>query len=353
MQKLLRMFWAVIFLASLLWAAGGALLSAGALDDGAASDSLREGVVAFADGINVTVPPDLPMPALFLVTGLPLALLSLYLAMRNHRALIAPAQAEKVKSANSRGTLLITALSLIFALLLWNGGRVDEMLAAQGAAPDGLNLTVITYPVRLFVTFVHEAGHALAALLSGGQVLGFNVSPDGSGLAVTSGGSKSLILPAGYLGAALFGALLFLVSSRAPRASRMIAVALGVGFIVLSLLYARPDAAGNITALVVGVGYGVAMALLGWFAPQAINVFLLNTLAILTGLNAVFDLVHLVFNSGIGNENVVNDAAAFSRDIAPLLPPSIVALLWAAIAVGMMGGAMYFGLIKPARSQLT
>ena len=353
LQKLLRLFWSLLFLVGLGWAAGGALLSAGALDDGAASQSVREGFVAFADGLNVSVSPELPMTLVFLATGLPLALISLYFAMRNHRAMLAPAQAEKVKRASSRGTLFITALSLIFALLLWNGGRVDSLLAAQGAAPEGFNFTVITYPVRLFVTFVHEAGHALAALLSGGQVLGFEVSPDGSGMATTAGGSKSLILPAGYLGAALFGALLFLVSSRAPTAARGLSVALGVSFIVLSVLFARPDAAGNITALVVGVGYGLAMALLGWFAPQAINVFLLNTLAILTGLNAVFDLVHLVFNAGIGNATVTNDAAAFSREIAPLLPPSIVALLWAAIAVGMMGAAMYFGLIKPARSQLT
>ncbi len=353
MQKFLRIFWALIFLASLGWAVGGALFSAGALDDGAASESLREGFVALVDGLNVAVPSDLPMTAVFLVTGLPLALASLYLAMRNHRAMIAPVEAEKVKSSSNRGTLFITALSLIFALLLWNAGRVDNLLAQQGAAPEGINLTAITYPVRLFVTFVHEAGHALAALLSGGQVLGFEVSPDGSGMATTAGGSKSLILPAGYLGAALFGALLFLLCSRAPSITRGLSLLLGISLIVLSVLYARPDAAGNITALVIGVGYGLAMALLGWLAPQAINVFLLNTLAILTGLNAVFDLVHLVFNAGISNENALNDAAAFSREIAPLLPASIVALLWAAIAVGMMGAAMYFGLIKPARSQLT
>ncbi len=350
MQKFFRLFWALILLLSLGWAVGGALVTSGTLDDGGASDQLREDIVIFADGLNM--PQELHPALLFVITGLPLALLSLFFAWRNHHALAMRAEAQKQQQHDRRGTLFITALSLIFALLLWNARSVDALLAQGALVPDSFSLTAITYPVRLFVTFVHEAGHALAALLTGGQVQSFTVSPDGSGYAVTAGGNMSLILPAGYLGAALFGALLFLLSSRAPSITRALSLLLGIGFIALTVLFARPDASGNMTALIVGVGYGVALALLGWLAPQGINVFLLNTLAILTGLNAVFDLVHLVGNADIGNAGVVNDAAAFSQNVAPLLPPSVIALLWAAIAIGMMGAAMYFGLLKPARSEL-
>ncbi len=350
-QKFFRLFWILILLLSLGWVVGGALVTSGTLDDGGASDQLREDIIIFADGLNV--PPELHPALLFVITGLPLALLSLFFAWRNYRALGTRSEAQKQQQNDRRGTLFITALSLVFALLLWNARGVDELLLAQGApVPDSFSLTAITYPVRLFVTFVHEAGHALAALLTGGQVQSFTVSPDGSGYAVTAGGNISLILPAGYLGAALFGALLFLLSSRAPSMTRALSLLLGIGFIALTVLFARPDASGNMTALIVGVGYGVALALLGWLAPQGVNVFLLNTLAILTGLNAVFDLVHLVGNADIGNAGVVNDAAAFSQEVAPLLPPSVVALLWAAIAIGMMGAAMYFGLLKPARNEL-
>lgn len=350
MQKFFRLFWILILLLSLGWAVGGALVTSGALDDGGASDQLREDIVIFADGLNM--PPELEPALLFVITGLPLALLSLFFAWFNHRALTMRAEAQKQQQHDRRGTLFITALSLIFALLLWNARSVDALLAQGALVADSFSLTAITYPVRLFVTFVHEAGHALAALLTGGQVQSFTVSPDGSGYAVTAGGNISLILPAGYLGAALFGALLFLLSSRAPSITRALSLLLGIGFIALTVLFARPDASGNMTALIVGVGYGVALALLGWLAPQGINVFLLNTLAILTGLNAVFDLAHLVTNADIGNAGIVNDAAAFSQEVAPLLPPSVVALLWAAIAIGMMGAAMYFGLLKPARSEL-
>ena len=335
MQKTLRLIWSLIFLLSLVWAVGGALVASGALDDNGTASDMRGDIIVFMDGLNV--PPELPLPIVFALTGAPIALLSLYLAMRNQRGLGNPV-AEKAKPGGAnRGALAITALSLAFALLLWNAGRVDAMLAQQNAPTGDLSLTAVTYPVRLFVTFVHEAGHSLAALLTGGQVKQFTVSPDGSGYAVTSGGNIALVLPAGYLGAALFGSLLFLLSSRAPALTRGLSLALGIGMIALTLLFARPDASGNITAQVVGVGYGVALALLGWFAPQGINVFLLNTLAILTGLNAVFDLARLVPNADLGNGAIVNDAARFAQEITPGLHPSIIAILWAAIAVGHDG----------------
>ncbi|HEX8499932.1 MAG TPA: M50 family metallopeptidase, partial [Pyrinomonadaceae bacterium] len=69
----------------------------------------------------------------------------------------------------------------------------------------------LTYPFRIFVTFIHEGGHALAALLTGNSVRSLSVSADGSGLVYSAGGgtfSRLLVSSAGYLGAMSFGALL-------------------------------------------------------------------------------------------------------------------------------------------------
>ncbi|MYH66280.1 MAG: hypothetical protein F4136_11670 [Chloroflexi bacterium] len=351
MQKFFRLFWVLILLLSLGWAIGGSLVASGNVnvDDGGVSEQLIEDIVIFADGLDM--PPEIQPWMLFLITGVPLALLALFFAWRNHQALAMHAKAKGHERRDRQVTLAITLLSLVCAGLLWHASGIEAQYA-EAPLEDGSNgLTVITYPVRLFVTFVHEAGHALAALLTGGEVRSFTVSPNGSGLAVTAGGSESLILPAGYLGAALFGSLLFLLSSRAPSLTRALSLLLGIGIIALTVLFARPDASGNLTALLVGLGYGGGLVLLGWLAPQGIAVFLLNTLAILVGLNAVFDLTYLVANPGIGSANVLNDATAFSQRVAPLLPPSVVALLWAGIAVMMMGAAMYFGLLKPMRSE--
>jgi hypothetical protein len=47
---------------------------------------------------------------------------------------------------------------------------------------------VITYPIRLFVTYLHEIGHALAALATFGGVNRVALDWGGSGVTFTQGG---------------------------------------------------------------------------------------------------------------------------------------------------------------------
>jgi hypothetical protein len=64
----------------------------------------------------------------------------------------------------------------------------------------------LTYPFRLFVTFIHEGGHAIAALLTGGHVQSLQVAPNGSGLVYAAVGGRlaqMFLASAGYLGARL------------------------------------------------------------------------------------------------------------------------------------------------------
>jgi len=76
----------------------------------------------------------------------------------------------------------------------------------------------IIYPFRLLVTFVHETGHGLTAVITGGNFLRFVVYENGGGVATTSGGSPFFVLSMGYLGAALFGAVLFYLANRTANA---------------------------------------------------------------------------------------------------------------------------------------
>lgn len=72
----------------------------------------------------------------------------------------------------------------------------------------------ILYPVNLLVTFMHELGHALGALLTGGKVLKLEVASDGSGVTYTAGGSRGIVLMGGYIGSALLGNLLFYIGAK-------------------------------------------------------------------------------------------------------------------------------------------
>lgn len=223
--------------------------------------------------------------------------------------------------------LLLTALAAVVVFILWNIPQLDFLL----------------YPFRLFVTYVHESGHGTAALLTGGQFRGFEIFANGSGQAITAGGSRLLILPAGYLGAALFGAILFYLNNRFHR-SKIIAVILGIGLIIYSILFGHIA----ILSLIVGSVFGIALIALGWKANDYVNSFILNILAILTGLNAVLDVYQLIGNSGASLGDVRNDAAAFSAEVF-FLPAAFWALLWSLIAIVMLGIAVWYGVIRPLR----
>ena len=230
--------------------------------------------------------------------------------------------------------LTITLLAAVIVYLLWN-------VAA---------LSPLVYPFRLFVTYIHEAGHGLAALASGGSIDEFSVSGNGSGLATTHGGSRALILPSGYLGAAFFGAVLFYLLNTHHRYARAIAILLGIWLVIFTTLYARPDQHGSYAALFVGWLGGLGLIALGWKARAEINLLLLNVLAIMTALNGVLDITLLIRHADIAMPTrsgvVRNDAAAFA-DAAGFLPASVWAFLWAGIALLALGAAIYYSILRP------
>lgn len=233
-----------------------------------------------------------------------------------------------------RKAMIATVVSLVVAFILWNTPAFNPIM----------------YPVRLFVTFVHEMFHGLVAILTGGEIIGFTVSSNGAGLATTAGGSRALILPAGYVGAAFFGAVLFYLANTIPY-TRFISMSLGAGLIVFTILFARPDHTGIPVALIVGLVSGALLIFISRKASQFVNLIILNVLAMLTSLNAVFDLIYLIQlpSASAGNGQVRNDASAFSSEIIPILPPAIIALIWVAISLFFMALSVYYSILRPMR----
>ena len=112
--------------------------------------------------------------------------------------------------------------------------RVWSDLTSRQALPDpavvlgagAVALALVLWPgtwprVRLLVTVVHEAGHALVALLVGRRLQGIRLHSDTSGVTVSrgrpSGPGMVAMLAAGYLAPALvgLGAALLLADGRA------------------------------------------------------------------------------------------------------------------------------------------
>jgi hypothetical protein len=230
--------------------------------------------------------------------------------------------------------LALAAMGIVF--VLWNIPQLDFIL----------------YPFRLFVTFVHEAGHGLAAILTGGRFEGFEVFSSGAGQALTFGGSRAIILPAGYLGAALFGAVLFYLVNTVPY-PRIISRVLGVALIIFSLLFSRFISADFIISVapLVGLMSGLLLFLIGQRANNDVNILVLSVLAILTGMNAVLDLAYLVQNTSASLGALRNDAAAFSQEITPGIPTVIWAAVWSLAALAMLGISIWYSIIHPLRKR--
>jgi len=251
-------------------------------------------------------------------------------------------------------------------------------------------LSWVIVPFRLFVTMIHELGHGLAAELTGGQFLRFEVTRGGAGLAYTRGGVPFVVIQAGYLGTALFGAGLLIAAHRVRRPGR-VAVALGVFLGVLSLAYAglQPThlsalqialvgavgvsavyliltretdqgrlagagvaalagllfayfaSDGQMLALLVGLGSALTLVALGVRARSDVVMVALTFLALLTGLQAVSDAwVLLRIVSMSGSLLPFNDASAMAEHVGG--PAAIWALWWVLADVAIVGAAVTY-----------
>jgi peptidase M50B-like protein len=192
----------------------------------------------------------------------------------------------------------------------------------------------LAYPFRIFVTFIHEGGHALAAFVTGNSVRSLTVSPDGSGLVYsTTGGmlSRLFVSSAGYLGAMTFGALLLWLVRHRVKARAVLAGS-GVLVLLLATLFGFLAPLWNwslpgLFTLVSGVALPVGLFAAAKYLKPRAAAFLVSFLAVQCVLNAVFDLKTLAFMSVFSNE--MTDAANMAA--ATGVPAILWALLWAAI----------------------
>ena len=189
----------------------------------------------------------------------------------------------------------------------------------------------LLYPIRLFVTFVHESGHAVAALATGGSVEGMAVHPDGSGVTYTRGSLlwQWVVLSGGYVGAAAFGAVMLhfgrLRSGHSGRMALTLAASL-VGFAAVVWGHANPFTLA--VGLLLAIGLGVASRRL---SPQGASLAA-AFLAVECCLDSLSDLRTLFVLTSAGSQE--NDAGFMAH--AYLLPAGFWAILWAAIAMTLL-----------------
>jgi hypothetical protein len=188
---------------------------------------------------------------------------------------------------------------------------------------------IVTYPLHLFTTIVHEGGHAVMTYLTGGSVLSIGVSPDTSGATYSLGGIDWLIYMAGYLGAITFGAIALHIGRKRGHGRRSL-VTLGTIVLCISLLWIHPWS--NPFGFAAGAVIGGLLLAGARFLPETAAHFTGSFLAVQLSLNAIFDMRNLLWLTT--NTAADNDAVFMAK--AHGLTPWFWASLWAIIAAGVL-----------------
>jgi len=206
---------------------------------------------------------------------------------------------------------------------------------------------ILGYPFKIFVTFIHEGGHALAALLTGNSVHSLSVAMDASGLTYTTKGgvlSQMFVSSAGYLSSMGFGALLlFLIRKRVKAkfilgACAVLILGLTIVFGFLNPVFSFDSWSGIPFTLLAGLIISAGLILIAKFSSKQIATYFVSFLAVQCVLNALLDLKDVFFLSTPFAPTVPTDAVNMAQTTG--LPAILWAALWIALALGILWFAM-------------
>ena len=180
--------------------------------------------------------------------------------------------------------------------------------------------TMVMYPFRLLTTFLHEMSHAIACWITCGSVRAIRVYDNEGGVTSYVGGCRVLIIPAGYVGAAIFGSL-FVSMSGGQKTATGAAGAL-IGLLLISLFFAP-----NRTMVVLNICYALVTSIfiyMEWYVFSPILAYIVLFYGAFVGLHAIFD----VYNDCVGRTVLRSDAYA-CYEVCPCCLPKAVGIQWA------------------------
>lgn len=159
-------------------------------------------------------------------------------------------------------------------------------------------------PLKILIVYLHELSHALATFLTGGEVVTLSVSPQQGGLVTSRGGSRFLILTAGYLGSLLIGVGLFIAAVR-TKLDQFVLGGLGFAMILVSLLYSN-----DFFSLAFGIGAGVALLAMAWFLGHGPNDLALRVIGLASMIYVPYD----IFSDSIARSYLRSDARMLAEE---------------------------------------
>lgn len=228
------------------------------------------------------------------------------------------------------GIITISIVTVAVAIFFWN-------------AP-------VLLPIKTFVVFLHELSHGLAALLTGGRVERLMLVGEEGGLAYTRGGNQILIASAGYVGSALWGALLMRLAWQRDNVRRYAIHGIAAIFMLTVLLYVRDLYTLGMVALFVGV-----LFLLGRFGDGRVHMAVLWMLGSFSALYAVVDIgTDILVQGPFAGIGWLGGGTAFTNDAIILasitwIPAFIWGLIWCIMSIAIYAVNVYSLMVRRGR----
>ncbi|RLN96769.1 hypothetical protein BBJ28_00011038 [Nothophytophthora sp. Chile5] len=200
---------------------------------------------------------------------------------------------------------------------------------------------IICYAVVIFklcvasTVFLHELGHATAAWLTCGKVKGMEVHPDEGGVTKTVGGLQWVILPAGYLGSAVWGMGLTIAS--ADTLASEIAAGILIFFLLVFIFYAHNSYLRILNFCFILLLAGL-LALNIWTSFDALQ-YVTLFLGVMSCLFSVYD----IWDDLISRRVNESDASVFAK--LTHTSSRCWGVIWGLIAVVSLVAAVYFNLL--------
>lgn len=145
--------------------------------------------------------------------------------------------------------------------------------------------TVWVYPLKIFVVFLHELSHGLAAIATGGSIESISLDWREGGETLSRGGSAFLTLSAGYLGSLAWGLLLVLMGRGKPALARAALLGLGAILLAVTALFVR-----GTFGIAFGVLFGSALLVAGRWFPAVVAQVSVTGLGLTSALYALLDI---------------------------------------------------------------
>lgn len=206
----------------------------------------------------------------------------------------------------------------------------NALLIASAISLAGFLIPYASYillPVQYLNTHIHELGHALAAVMTGGRVLNIHVFAAGNGVTMTGGGFELIISSAGYVGATIFGGLMVAFSNTEKGARTMLQL-LGAVMLLSMALWVRGDVVGVLSGLFWVLGAFVASLKMRGLGLIVVAQFI-GIQQCLSALQSLWVLLRITTYPGIEND-------AMNLEKSTGIPAMVWALVWSAISLAVL-----------------